>query len=876
MERTELNDWLLSADGMLDEIVFLRQWNAAHSVGDGAITPAPSLIVKDINWRRPILAASMLAESNDRRHQEVALMIGQTAIVHGQSSIVRDAGAVILTQLSNSRAIKLAESRELVAPNLQRRLGVTETLLETRRRIESSIVLNEETEIGGNAFQTQLWSDLADARWVSATAPTAAGKTFLILNWLLRETERGNCSLGVFIAPTRALVGEIEKELLSLKKGFNIPNLRVSSLPIASLADGTAPTLLVFTQERLHLFLNAAADSIRVDAAIIDEVQKLNDGMRGVILQDAIERIGRTNDGCRFVFLSPHADNPECLLQDAPEGALVASVPGGTSTVTQNLMVARQVRQKPADWTLDIVDPLTEQQTQIGQFSLHDRPAGSNLKQLSYIALALGRRTVGTLVYSNRAADAEKIAQQIYDGLSDEAHDDIDQELKDLSDFCRTTIHPKFQLVNLVKRGVAFHYGNMPTLLRSEIERLFTIGKIRFLVCTSTLIEGVNLACRTILVRGPKKGTGKPMTPQDFWNLAGRAGRWGADFQGNIICLDTDDKKQWPHGLPKKSAYPIRRETDNVLSSGDVLNSYISSRAETSAANVNEALEPVTAYLMAWYMRTGTAGGSPSIMRLPPEERSRLDDSIERALKGVEIPPHVVTAHPAISAVALQALLNSFKDYSDDPEYLLPPLPEGTHAAAEMKEVFRRIDTTVSPVFGNNVDAVYWSYAFTAIDWMRGKRLGQMISAAIERRRTKNASDIPYAAIIRDTMRLVEEVARFKAPKYLSAYMDVLKLHYASLGMADKFPQDRPYELYLEFGVSSKTMLSLIGLGLSRTSAIEMNEFLGRSELNEAQVFEVLFRGEWESMDLPRIVKREIKDALDRHARQNLPSDDDQ
>src|ERR1019366_7619849 len=86
----------------------------------------------------------------------------------------------------------------------------------------------------------------------------------------------------------------------------------------------------------------------------------------------------------------------------------------------------------------------------------------------------------------------------------------------------------------------------MPTLLRSEIERLFKEGTIRFLVCTSTLVEGVNLACRTIVVRGPRKGRTKPMGPHDFWNLAGRAGRWGQDFNGNIVCVDTNRLGLWP------------------------------------------------------------------------------------------------------------------------------------------------------------------------------------------------------------------------------------------------------------------------------------------------------------------------------------------
>ena len=134
------------------------------------------------------------------------------------------------------------------------------------------------------------------------------------------------------------------------------------------------------------------------------------------------------------------------------------------------------------------------------------------------MALELGRHDQGTLVYANGPANTEKIARIIYDGLSNSfaGANVLDEELQDLSEFCRRSIHPKFLLVDLVKRGVAFHYGNMPTILRTEIERLFREGKIRFLVCTSTLIEGVNLACRTIVVRGPKKGPNNPMSPPDF------------------------------------------------------------------------------------------------------------------------------------------------------------------------------------------------------------------------------------------------------------------------------------------------------------------------------------------------------------------------
>ena len=125
----------------------------------------------------------------------------------------------------------------------------------------------------------------------SATAPTAAGKTFLVLNWLLGQVEAEAIKLGIFLVPTRALVSEIEKNLHTIQGGFETHGLRISSLPMPEFGDGSTPTLLVFTQERLHLFLNAFETPPPIEVTIVDEAQKLSDGVRGVILQDAIERV---------------------------------------------------------------------------------------------------------------------------------------------------------------------------------------------------------------------------------------------------------------------------------------------------------------------------------------------------------------------------------------------------------------------------------------------------------------------------------------------------------------------------------------------------------------------------------------------------------
>lgn len=252
----------------------------------------------------------------------------------------------------------------------------------------------------------------------------------------------------------------------------------------------------------------------------------------------------RASPNVRAVFISPATQNPQTLLDDAPAFATRRVVESDAPTVLQNVLFARQVKRKTTKYELSL--RRNDEPEQIGVVSLASRPDGLR-KRIAFVAEALTGGRSGTLIYANGADEAEKIAFLLNQGSPREA---VDPELAALADLSRKGVHPDYLLAPLVERGVAFHYGNMPSLIRSEIERLFKSGKIRFLVCTSTLIEGVNLSCRMIVLRGPRKGSGKHMLAHDFWNLAGRAGRWGDEFQGKIVCIDAHDENAWPQGVP--------------------------------------------------------------------------------------------------------------------------------------------------------------------------------------------------------------------------------------------------------------------------------------------------------------------------------------
>ncbi|HEY4942304.1 MAG TPA: DEAD/DEAH box helicase [Rhizomicrobium sp.] len=859
MKLEQLQDWIVSEQGMKAEVELISRYSAAQSLG--LVQTPLDLSGYKPDWPRLIFAASVLSKSSVPRHAEAALMVAHAGVLYSKNERIQDASAVLLLQLANQRAVDLALLRGLIRQGLDERLGATEGILAARRELAQSVFLARGSTIQTNAFQRQFWDELENASWISASAPTASGKTYLVLRWLLNEFVSQRCKLAVFLAPTRALVGEIERQLLDLAVEHQIEGLRVASLPLSDLGDRSRPTILVFTQERLHVFLNTLETAPIIDIAIVDEVQKLGDGLRGVILQDAVERIARSNKAARFVFLSPLTQNPETVLLDAPKETRTAVVPNETPTVTQNLIIAQQGAGNAQRWSLCL--RRDGQSLLVGDIDLHARP-DSQTKRLSYIAFALGRAQSGTLIYANGPAEAEKIAWQVFNALDDDYPEGIalDSELRELSEFARDTIHPEFQLVELVKRGVAFHYGNMPTLLRGEIERLFREGKLRFLVCTSTLVEGVNLACRTILVRGPRKGNNQPMGPHDFWNLAGRAGRWGQDFHGNIVCIDVNRLDLWPGGTPERSRYPITRETDTVLRRESDMLQYLDGRQSLETGAVDPQLEQVAAYLLSWRARTGSFLLSPAASRLTPDYAQALEDRLTLLLDKVELPSDIISRHPGVSAVALQSLLNYFVTRRKPIEELVPSAPESDDAHSRLIAVFKRINSNLFPAFFPKLIPVY---ALVTLEWMRGKPLGQIIRARIAYLvRTKRPYKLP--TVIRETMKDVEEIARFRAPKYLAAYLDVLKFHLDRIGKANLFPSNLRFDLYLEFGVATPTLLSLIGLGLSRTSAVALNEFLANDALTEQQLLTQLSTGRWRNFDLPAVVKREVGQVIERRA----------
>jgi hypothetical protein len=105
--------------------------------------------------------------------------------------------------------------------------------------------------------------------------------------------------------------------------------------------------------------------------------------------------------------------------------------------------------------------------------------------------------------------------------------------------------HPDWRVAQALGIGVGVHHGRLPRALAHLIVKLFNEEQLRFLVCTSTLIEGVNTAAKNVIVFDRTVGN----TPYDFFtfnNIRGRVGRMFKHFVGNAYLFHEPPNQELP------------------------------------------------------------------------------------------------------------------------------------------------------------------------------------------------------------------------------------------------------------------------------------------------------------------------------------------
>ena len=223
----------------------------------------------------------------------------------------------------------------------------------------------------------------------------------------------------------------------------------------------------------------------------------------------------------------------------------------------------------------------------------------------------------------------------------------------------------------------------------------------------------------------------------------------------------------------------------------------------------------------------------------------------------IRIPDSIIFRNPGISPIAQDELYTYFQTKTEDLESLIPVYPEDVNAYQEYVKLVGRIGKTLAnfPPQLNN------SRALLLINWMSGKPLSFLISGSYKNYQSKG-SDKKIDTICRETMDSVENFARFRFAKESSCYIDILRFFLNEINRQDLLDEIPDLNLWLEFGVSQTTQLSLLAIGLSRNTVITISEYIAKTDLTKEEAMNWLIETEIETMSLSPIMIEDIYKAI--------------
>jgi hypothetical protein len=332
--------------------------------------------------------------------------------------------------------------------------------------------------------QAEVYARLMDGESVVLTAPTSFGKS-VIIDALIVSGRFDNI---VVIVPTIALIDETRRRLTRA-----VTSHKVITHGSQARAERN---VFVMTQERIL----EMRDYPPIDLLVVDEFYKLNlsqEGERSVLLNQAVYRVLR--NARQFYLLGPNVGELAVL----PRRFKFINIPSEDITVAVDI---------------NRVDAGDDKHDALANLVVTDLDAQ-------------------TLVYCSNPGRATEVAQTIATALTQNDSAIIGDHAA--ADWVAKTYHPGWTLVEALRHGVGIHHGRIPRALAHWMVTAFNDGTLRYLVCTQTLIEGVNTSAKHVVIfDGIRNKTALDLFT--FRNIQGRSGRMFRHFVGRVWLFNDE------------------------------------------------------------------------------------------------------------------------------------------------------------------------------------------------------------------------------------------------------------------------------------------------------------------------------------------------
>ena len=481
---------------------------------------------------------------------------------------------------------------------------MTENLLSPAERFAASAVrrVNPELELfrSNQTFELdpfQIGSCVALERGESVlvAAPTGAGKTVVAEFAVFLAMQQPKAKV-FYTAPMKALSNQKFQEFVA-EYGADQVGLLTGDTNINSGA-----RIVVMTTEVLRNMLYADSELLRDLAFVImDEVHYLADRFRGAVWEEVIIHLPQS---VRLVSLSATVSNAEEF------GDWLQAVRGETAVIVS------EERPVPLDQhilmrskLLDLFDDSGFDAHGVANASTHrvnpeivqlarysSRPTGQRrggygaggggggssrdggrnrggptevrMDRASVVTM-LGERNLLPAIFFifSRVGCDQAVNQVLRAGVRLTTETERAEIRSIVDDRCRTILDEDlavlgyFEWLDGLERGVAAHHAGMLPAFKEVVEELFRKKLVKAVFATETLALGINMPARTVVLEKLEKFNGEarvPITPGEYTQLPGRAGRRGIDVEGHsVINWQEGLDPQAVASLASKRTYPL-------------------------------------------------------------------------------------------------------------------------------------------------------------------------------------------------------------------------------------------------------------------------------------------------------------------------------
>ncbi len=376
-----------------------------------------------------------------------------------------------------------------------REMGLFPYLVPTELSFRDTIAFefhkpNKDSNFVFHRMQAEVYRRLMDGEKIILSAPTSFGKS-RIIDAVIASGKYQNLAI---IVPTIALIDETRRRLAYFSDQFKVIS-QLSQRP-------SNRNLFIFTAERL----NAYEQLPLIDFFVIDEFYKIgsqetDDSDRTVALNQAFYRLNK-NDS-QFYLLGP---NIQSIPQELGEK-----------------LSCRFILTKFATVATDVINVF---------------PWENKLAKLVELCSTMDE---STLIFCRSPRRVYEIANIL---LQNEIGIDA-PETASAARWVGEQFHEEWVYARALARGIGLHHGRLPRSIGQLSVRAFNEGKLKFLICTSTLIEGVNTCAKNVIVFDHRINR-QLVDFFTFNNIKGRSGRMFEHFVGRVFLFHPPPQEELP------------------------------------------------------------------------------------------------------------------------------------------------------------------------------------------------------------------------------------------------------------------------------------------------------------------------------------------